>query len=444
MKAIQILQSDNDKESMEFHQNFFIDHIYKEKIRSGQPFLYREGGMSSMVIDIRLKEHISGVSLHRAFHQALLRYPYFACKITQKNGDFYLTENPLPFNIEETAQLRPLGGSQVNYHLIDVTYFKNIIYVSFHHGICDGRGILPFVRTLMYYYCTEKYGRQLNVQGVRLAEEPLLAGETKEPFQFENRKAGGVKLPEIHKAGFSLPDSLNSVGNNKYYRCEIKIDSKNFVDFTKENDATPAVAAALLFAKAIKSVYPDAKQPVMCNLASDLRKGINLENTFKNCVGTVSFPYTSDLEELPLKKQAADFRKKIAEHKKTENLRAEIIKNAFLCDKLDELSSYKEKKDWMAFFDDLITDTFLLSYVGQCDLGDCDTYIESMHMYGSGTTGLTIQMMSAGNYITLNMMQSFDTYKYAKAFAEVMKETGVDFSMSDLFEFATPKDSINQ
>ncbi|MEY8355584.1 hypothetical protein AALB39_19805 [Lachnospiraceae bacterium 54-53] len=417
-------------------------HMYKEKIRSGQPFLYREGGISSMVMELRMKDDVGGLSLNRALQKTLLRYPYFTHRMIRKEGDFYLVKNPLPFIAVESAQLRPLGGPQTNHHLIDVTYDKKVIFISFHHGLCDGRGIMPFVRTLIYYYCTEKYGRQFEVQGVRLNGEPLLPGETKEPFHFDNLKADRAGMPEIRKNGFALPDSVGSVGENRFYRCEIKISREDFVKFAKENNGTPAVTAALLLAKAINNLYPEEEQPVMCNLASDLRKGIDLENTFKNCVGSVSFPYTKKLDKMPLSGQAASFREAVADHKKTDNLRKEIIKNAFICDKLDEMHSYKEKKEWIAFFNHLISNTFLLSYVGPLNLGECEACMESVHMYGSGTPGLSLQMMSAGEYITLNVMQSFQTDKYIRAFAKVLTETGVDYSLSGLFEFSTPRDSL--
>lgn len=414
-----------------------------DKIRSGQSFLYREGGMQSMVVDVRMKDTICADSLKQALDKALLRYPYLTYKMVEKRGDFYLVQNPLPFILEETTELHSLGSEEINYHLIDITYKEKTIYISFHHGLCDGRGIMPFVKTLIYYYCTYKYNDKFNAQDIRLAGENLLPKETEEPYGNGRIEVNETNLPKVYKDGYALPDSINSVNNNKYYRYEIKINHKNFMKFTKENNATPAIVIALLVSQAIKNIYPNAEKPIICNVASDLRNGINMDNTFKNCVGSVSLPYIDKFEKLSFKEQVSVYRKMIEEHKNTDNIKRELNKQIHLSDKLDELPSYEEKKKMLSFFNKLITNTFILSYVGQIKLGDCEKYIDSFHMYSSGTTGCSLQMLSVGKYITINFMQSFKTDKYIKAFAKTLEESGLDFSISDIIEFTTPKDSVS-
>ncbi len=412
-----------------------------EKIRSGQTFLYRKGGSPGMVLELRMKDNICGRSLKSALNYSLLRYPYLTGRILEKSGEFYLVKNPLPFILEETAQLHSLGSAKINYHLIDISYKDKTIYLSYHHGLCDGKGIMPFVKTLIYYYCTQKYNRTFYVPDVRLADEPLLKDETAEPLS-EDFELKETQIPQIYKDGFALPDSIDSVGQNKFYRYEVKIKQENFKKFSKANNATPAIIIALLVSKAIKSIYTDTEKPVVCNLASDLRKGIHMNNTFKNCVGSISLPYPDKFEDLPLKKQAAEYRKMIEEYKKEDNLKSEIKKQAHLYDKLDELHSLEEKKNMLSFFNNLISNTFILSYVGQTKLGDCEKYIDSFHTYTSGTNGLSLQMLAIGEYITINFMQSFETDKYINAFAQTLEEAGFEFTVSDIIENIVPNDSI--
>lgn len=423
------------------NENSGPNGVYMEKIRSGQSFLYREGGCPSMVVEARMKEAICESSLIHSLELALSRYPYLTRKIIEKDGTLYLVKNPLPFILDETKVLHSLGSSLVNYHLIDVTYYEKTIYISYHHGLCDGRGIMPFIKTLIYYYCTFKYRRKLNVKGIRLAGEPILQGETAEPFG-EHRQISETRIPEIHKEGFALPDSLNSIGKNRYYRYEVKIRHDTFMKFARENNATPAITAALLISKAIKKIHPETNKPILCNLASDLRSGINMEYTYKNCVGSLGLPYTDEFDGLSFNEQAAACRKIIKEYKNADNLKGEVNKQINLYDKLDEISSYEEKKQMMAFFNNLITNTFILSYVGQSELGDCEKYIDSFHTYISGTTGFAIQMLSVGEFITLDFMQSFHTSKYRNSFAEILEELVLEYSISDILEFSTPKDSI--
>ncbi len=132
----------------------------------------------------------------------------------------------------------------------------------------------------------------------------------------------------------------------------------------------------------------------------------------------------------------------LKEYKNANNLKNEVNKQIFLYNKLDELHSYQEKMKMLSFFNNLISNTFILSYVGQTKLGECDQYIDSFYMYTSGTKGLSMQMMSAGKYITINFMQSFATDKFINAFAKSMEESGLEFSVSDIIEYTVPKDSI--
>lgn len=120
-------------------------------------------------------------------------------------------------------------------------------------------------------------------------------------------------------------------------------------------------------------------------------------------------PYADEFENLSFKDQVAFYRKIIQEGKNKNNLKREINKQVYLYDKVDELHTYEEKKNMLSFLHDLITNTYVLNYVGQTKLGDYEKYIDSFHAYSSGTIGLTLQMMSVGEYITINFMQSFHT-----------------------------------
>ena len=153
-----------------------------EKIRSGQSYLYKRYGMESEVMEVRFKDKITGSFLNQALLTAMKRYPYFNTKLVEKDGDFYIVQNEQSMVARRTKELARLGHISCGYHLIDITYYGYSIYISFHHALCDGRGVMPFIETLIYYYCDLKYGRKPVPEGVRLADDPLLPGETDDPF----------------------------------------------------------------------------------------------------------------------------------------------------------------------------------------------------------------------------------------------------------------------
>ena len=409
-----------------------------EKIRSGQSFLYREAGYTSTVIDVRMKDKIRGDYLCRALDKALKRYPYFKSKLVEKNGEFYFEEDNISMVAVKTDKSRILGSMSTGYHLLDVTYTANKICVSFHHALCDGRGIKPFIETLIYYYCCLKYNKKLDSTGIRLADEPLLAGETAEPFGTDFFAVNKDNVFEVSRDGFKLPEHAEEKGN--HYRTEININQSQFIAFAKANNATPAILLSMLVSNSIKKLYPDADKPIVCSMASDYRHEIGMDNTHKNCVGSIYLPYSDETEKLSLPEQATMYRELVKKQKTPDSVKASLNTQIGLYNKLDTITGLNEKRKMMSFFNDLCIDTYVISYLGQFHLESCRDYIESMHLYSSGTRGLIINMISVGDCITLDILQQFESDNIIKAIMNSFDAIGVEYSAKERILFETKKD----
>lgn len=409
-----------------------------EKIRSGQSFLYREEGYTSTVIDVRMTDKIRGDYLCRALDKALQRYPYFTSKLVEKNGNFYFEEDKISMVAVKTDQSRILGSISTGYHLLDVTYTANKICVSFHHALCDGRGIKPFIETLIYYYCCLKYNKKLDRGGIRLSDEPLLAGETLEPFGTDFFAVNKDNVFEVSKDGFKLPENAKEKEN--HYRTEITINQPQFIDFAKKINATPAILLSMLVSNSIKGLYPDADKPIICSMATDYRHEIGMDYTHKNCVGSIYLPYSDETEKLSLPEQATMYRELVKKQKTSDSVKASLNAQIGLYNKLDTITGLKEKRKMMSFFNDICIDTYVISYLGQFYLESCRDYIESMHLYSSGTKGLIINMISVGDCITLDILQHFESDNITKAIMSSLGSIGVEYSATERIVFETKKD----
>lgn len=142
---------------------------HNEKVRSGQSYLYKKYGMESEVIEIRFKKKKSGSVLNQALILANKRYHY--------------------------------------------------VYVSFHHALCDGRGIKPYVETLIYYYCLIRYGSQNVPEGVHLADDPLLPTETVDPFMQEYGYDTQKEFLSLSRDAYAIPENVpgKEKTNYRYY-----------------------------------------------------------------------------------------------------------------------------------------------------------------------------------------------------------------------------------
>lgn len=409
-----------------------------EKIRSGQSFLYRENGLNSTVLDIRMKDNIRGDYIQRALTTAIKRYPYISSKLVEKNGDFYLEQSPISMNTINTKKLRRLGSMSTGYHLVDVTYSGKQVYISFHHALCDGRGITPFLETLIYYYCCYRYNKKFDSSGIGLEDEELLPDETTEPLGNSFFEVDESRLPQVLKDGYALPEHADDQGN--YYRYEIKMKRSSFVKCMKSCEATPAILLAMMVSSSIYEAHPNADKPIVCSMAVDYRREIGLLNTHKNCVGSLYLPYSSDYSTRDLSEIAQLYRRLMKEQRQPDSIKNLINAQIGLCAKLDSIPTLEGKRQALSFFNDMRIDSYVISSLGQIKLNDYEEYVDSIHLYNSGVKGLRINMVCAGDYFTVDFLQCFESEEIITALKKTLETMRIEYIASERIQFETVKD----
>ena len=412
-----------------------------ERIRSGQAYLYQKNGMESEVMEITFRVKVSGSFLNQALLETIKRYPYLNTKLVELDGDFYIIQNEMSLTARKTQSLAKLGHISCGYHLVDVTYYGSTIYVSWHHALCDGKGIKPFVETLIYYYCKLRYKSRASNEGVRLADSPLLPNETTEPnlgsYTYDESKSD---VP-VSRDAYAIPENVVEEHDTDY-RYDIQIPASSFMKVCKENRATPVILTSLLLSEGIASLYPDFDKPINANIAVDIRDALDLPNTFKNCVRSMPLPFSRDFLEMTLSERAEKQRVILGAQRDRDLLRKAANSSLGMFDKLDTLPSYEEKQKMMDFFNGMLINTYVISYLGQMTLNENAKYIEKMCFYNSGAAGLGVTMLSVGDKFCLNFKQSFESDKYVKAFLAGLDKLGIEYKASGAIPFVTPKDSV--
>lgn len=416
---------------------------HHEKVRSGQSYLYKKYGMESEVIEVRFKEKVTGSFLNQALSEASKRYPYFNTKLIEMDGDFYIVQNNGAPIAKRTKKLPVLGHISCQYRLVEITYYDSSVFISFHHALCDGRGIVPFVETLIYYYCKYKFHSKASSEGIRLADDPLLEGENTEPFtqSYEYDKEKEKDFPNISRDAYAIPE--NVITEDKMnYRYEVKIPHADFMRVCKENNATPVILVALMMSHGICEIYPDYDKPINANIATDIRGALDCPNTFKNCVKSMILPFCRELAERAFPEQVAELRSILNSQRDRDYCRKEANNMLGLSVKLDKLDSFEKKQQIMSFFDGMTLNTYVISYIGQYKLNENARYVDDIHLYNSGTTGLGINMTCCGEHFMLDFKQNFPSDKYVKAFLSELDKLGIPYQASDVIPFATPEDSL--
>ena len=412
-----------------------------EKIRAGQSYLYKKHGMESEVIEIRFDKKISSSALTTALTLTKKRYPYFRTKLVEKDGDFYIVQNRGSLSARRTKKLSKLGHVSVGNHLIDVTFHGNTIFVSFHHALCDGRGVMPFIETLVYYYCKQQYKTKTVPEGVHLRNDPLLPGETVDPFfkayDFDQNK----EFISLSRDAFAIPENAPSEDPTDY-RCEIRISHRDFMRVCKENNATPVILVAILMSRGIAEIYPDFDKPINANIATDMREQLDCPNTYKNCVKSMILPYSREFSQKTLREQATEHREVLKAQRDRDYCRKEATAMLGLFNKLDSLPSFEEKQKIMGYFDSFLLNTFVISYLGQFKLGENAKHVKEMHFYNSGAAGLGINVIACADSFCVCFKQSFSSNRYVRAFCAQLDKLGIGHTAGEMIPFLTPTDSI--
>ena len=412
-----------------------------ERIRSGQAYLYQKNGMESEVMEITFHKKVIGSFLNQALLETIQRYPYLNTKLVELDGDFYIIQNEMALTARKTEKLAKLGHISCGYHLVDVTYYGNTVYVSWHHALCDGKGIKPFVETLIYYYCKLRYKSRASNDGIRLADSPLLPNETAEPnlgsYTYDESKPD---VP-VSRDAYAIPENVVEEHDTDY-RYDIQIPASSFMKVCKENRATPVILTSLLVSEGIASLYPDFDKPINANIAVDIRDALDLPNTFKNCVRSMPLPFGRDFLDMPLSERAEKQRAILGAQRDRDLLRKAANSSLGMFDRLDTLPDYEAKQKMMDFFNGMLINTYVISYLGQMTLNENAKYIEKMCFYNSGAAGLGVTMLSVGDKFCLNFKQSFESDKYVKAFLAGLDKLGIEYTASGAIPFVTPKDSV--
>ena len=248
-------------------------------------------------------------------------------------------------------------------------------------------------------------------------------------------------MPPTVKDAYVLPEAPEHLADDTDFRYAFTLDNDSLMDCARGIGASPATAIGLMVSKAIYSVHPEAEKPIVCSMANSIREGIGADNTFKNCVNSIRLPYDPAKSDSEL---AAEYKEIIKAHKDPNYCKQCANQMIGLFRKLDGLHALEEKKQMMAFFDDIRVVTFSLSYTGRLDLTECEKFIESMHLYSSGNNDLLVNMMSVGATTTVNLIQPFEDECYVEAFKAQLQKAGIRFTVSERIPFTTPRDGIAQ
>ncbi len=397
-------------------------------------------------LTIKLKDLVDGEVLRQAVDLTMQRYPYFCVRLCAGEDGLYFEDNPEPVPVFLGKGRIVLGSEETSGHLMAFCYWKNRLYIDVYHGLTDGGGIGPLIKTLLYYYCSLYYGVQLSDEDIRLADSPMLPGEWEDP---------ALKILPAERAGlvtkWQQPAfQLENGGIAHMMPCalvyNLRIPEKEFMRFNISNDGSPATITALLLARAIDMLHPEAELPTVIAMCVNQRKALRAPFAHQSLVGDVRMPYLDRMKSMPFSIQATCFRGMVTLQSDNDMVLDEIRDYQALMAHLEMLDSQEARKaccvQRMMDLSRCITAT--VSYVGKASLGEAERYIQEYEALPSTAlpsthVPLTIEMSAINGYFFLNFIQYFQETDYLNMFIRQLRENEIDYDVLNVAEARYPR-----
>ena len=386
-------------------------------------------------ITIKLKDIVDGTVLRNAVDLTMKRYPYFCVRLCAEEGKLFFEDNPAPVPVLHSRERTVLGSEELDGHLLAFSYWKNRLYLDAYHGLTDGGGIDPLIRTLLYYYLTSFYETELSAERIRLSDSPVSPDEWDDPAGHEI-PAGRRLLPKWNQEGFQLEEGgiVYLTPDSVVYN--IRIPEEEFMRFNISNDGSPAAIAALLLAETIDALHPEAGAPPVIAMCVNQRKALQAPAAHQSLVGDVRLPYIRRMRHLPFSTRTTCFRGMVTIQTDNDMILEDIREYQELVRYLKTLETYSERKAYcteqMRRLSGCVT--AIVSYVGKAGFGDLEQYIQEYEALPSTAlpsmhVPLTIEMSALHGYFFLNFIQYFAEEDYVSMFIRKLRENNITYDV---------------
>ena len=407
----------------------------------GATQFYGKERKRSYIVEVSLTEPVRGDLLQQAADTALRRLPYYGSTFVRRKGLYYYADNDLPLVVAESEEPRVIGGEITNYHMIDLTYWKNKISFAMFHGLCDGLGLNRWIEAVLYHYVCLKDGRTYSDEGIYTDKIPYDPAERAD-IHLERRKASIRKVKAMmgKEKRFRLPELMeNKV--EKMYSLPLTVKTEDFLGWCKANGASPAAGAAAIMTQAIARENDVRDSVIMSVVPISLRKALQAEKTFKNCYGAIFLPTTpEDASRLSAGELAAKLRADMRAQMSGEfpklvcaGMNTQIHLGA-------KMPGYRLKTKVLALSESNPQDTFFVDYVGglRCnDYADQITGVRYLNAPPANGASFVLMSETAGCF-HINFTQTIESDRYYLAFAAILDELGIPYEKLPYESYLNP------
>lgn len=388
---------------------------------------------------IRMRDLIDATVLRKAVDTTMERYPYFCVELQRIEGEYAFVDNPRPVVISNSSEGVALNSKSSNYHMIAFSWFDNWIILDVFHGLTDATGAYEVIRTLLYYYCSERYGVRLKDEGIRLVGDDILPEEWIDPVEAAG-ELPSLTSPQMSKA-LNLMEAAGLQRDPVKTVYSIAIHESEFMRFNVENDGSPGTMVALFLSKAFAKMYPKKEDAIRIMLCVNQRKAFNTPLAHQNLVGAAMLEYKEQLKSWPLYRQATAYRGMVFVQSREEAVLSGANNLRGISQMLMSKKSNQERQAIAAYIGKMsgANITASVSYVGKANFREAEKYIRDFRTWTDPSgIALTAQISAVNGCFGIDIIQAFSSPIYVNAFLDELDENGITYDLKDVAALQLP------
>ena len=397
------------------------------------PLLYGTSGdfFSTFRLAIRMIETVDYKLLSRCVEQVMVRYPYFCVCPVREGESLVLCHNERPLPVFPDDRTVTLGSEESCGHLISFGCKDKTIFIDASHYLADGMGIDPLMKSLLYLYVSEQYGREgLATERIRMPDSPVLDGEYVYPFPDSPIEADGLNVQSESPENVYGLDS-DAFDGEGLYAYHLHIPQKAMMAKASASDGSPISFLSVLLYRAFHRLDPRIDKSVVAHVQHQYSAALQAPLTHHSLVSYIPVIFATRLNKWDVEKQNTVVRGQVI---LKGGIEADIASINRLIKAFPRDGSFADKKDAMAHYAENSTHgkTFGISYVGKMDWCGLEHYVEDLHAYiGEKNTKnmLLIEVITVGDDFSLTFMQSGRGETYLNAFVEEIRALDIPVSV---------------
>lgn len=400
-----------------------------ERIISAMPFYYgaSKEAPNTALVSVELQDEVRYELLRDVVSDVMERYPYFMVKPVVQGNEYVLEENREPVAVVAGTASVALGGGEANGHLLAFSCEANRIYLSFFHGLADGAGIFPLLRSVLYYYCREYYDGKIDATGIRLIGSPIPEEEREEPYPLSVDEGIAPMGRYKGKPAFQLRDGGRITSEGAYYY-RIRIPEDAFIKYTKANDGSPATMVSVFLYRAIAELHEEEEKSIVCGMAMNIRPVLNKPMCHHSVVSQLFLEYKPSMKTMDIQTLATCSRGMVLLQSQPENVWTSVRNNLSFFEQLGKMPELSQRQEYMkqVVARSMQMDTYKVSYVGKAALGGAEKYVRAIESYVDiGGAGIMVEINALNGYFHLCFMQEFAEDVYVNSFIRQMEKEGI-------------------